>query len=440
MALRTVLGLWPLFFGLSLLGLAGGIQTTLIGFRAQIEGFADLQLGLLVSAYYGGFLIGSLVAPRFVETVGHIRTFAAVTALASMTILIHASIVEPWTWAAMRFLTGLAFSSIYVVAEGWLNRATESDTRGSVFSIYMSILLGGLCLGQFLLDLADPAEYPLFVMISILVSGAAIPILMKRLDTPEIDQSARVSLKHLWQRAKLGFVGLILIQSGTAILAGLTPVYLAKVGFDVGTVSLFMGSMMGGGMALQWPLGRLSDAIDRRWVLAGSSLIAVAAALGAMQLEPGPELYACAFLLGGCAFSQYSLIVALIHDHLKPEEIIPATGTIILLCGLVAIVAPLGVSLAWEFLSLQAFYPMVAFLLGVMGLLSVWRVLTVPALPPEYKTQSTIQSGVTPVGNVLQGDAKIDAALSDSDGAETPPAAGDLAEPDEDEAPKAPTD
>ena len=170
MSVRTVINLWPLFFGLSLIGLAVGVQGTLLGVRAELEGFSDALIAVVMSAYFAGFLAGSLLAPKLILQVGHIRTFGAVTALASVTILIHASFVEPWTWATMRLLTGFAFSCIYVVAESWLNQAASNDTRGQLLSIYMVILLAGTFAGQFMLNLADPTGFALFILISVMVS------------------------------------------------------------------------------------------------------------------------------------------------------------------------------------------------------------------------------------------------------------------------------
>ena len=159
MPTRTLISLWPLFFGLALVGLAIGVQGSLLGFRAELEGFRDASIGFLMSAYYIGFLAGAVLAPKLIISVGHIRTFGAVSALASITILVHASFVEPMTWASMRFLTGFAFSSIFVVCESWLNQASSNDTRGQILSVYMVIQLAGTTGGQFMLNLADPAGF-----------------------------------------------------------------------------------------------------------------------------------------------------------------------------------------------------------------------------------------------------------------------------------------
>ncbi len=404
---RTVVRLWPLFFGLSLIGLAVGVQGSLLGFRAELEGFSDGLIGLVMSAYFAGFLAGSMLAPKLIVRVGHIRTFGAVTALASVTILIQASFVEPWTWAGMRLLTGFAFSSIYVVAESWLNQAATNKNRGQLLSIYMVILLAGTSAGQFMLNLADPAGFSLFILISVMVSFAAIPILMTVLPTPALEETVRVSVAHLWRRAPMGVMGIILVQWCTSVVFGMGAVYAAKMGMTVLEVSWFMGSIMAGGMVLQWPLGKLSDLIDRRWVMGVASVFAVIAALFAGgQREAGWQLYLYSFLFGGFCLSQYSLIVALIHDHLRPAEIVPASGTIVMLSGWVSISGPLMVAYGFGAFGLDSFFPMMAGVLLLMAIISIWRAIFVPALPPEYKTQSTLQVAATPVGSVLHPEEK----------------------------------
>jgi MFS family permease len=407
MPVRTVVRLWPLFLGLSLIGLAVGVQGSLLGVRAALEGFDDGLIGLVMSAYFAGFLLGSLLAPRLILKVGHIRAFGTVTALASVTILIHASFIEPWTWAAMRLLTGFAFSAIYVIAESWLNQAATNQNRGQLLSIYMVILLAGTCVGQFMLILADPAGFALFILISVMVSVAAIPILMSVLPTPELEETERVSIAHLWRRAPMGVIGIVLVQWSTSVVFGMGAVYGARLGLNVGEIALFMGSIMGGGMILQWPLGRISDLVDRRWVMGVASLCAVAAAVMASdELVAGNRLYLFAFLFGGFCLSQYSLVVALIQDHLRPAEIIPASGTIVLLSGLVSVCGPLMVALGMQVFGLDSFFLMLAVALFLMAVISIWRAMFVPALPPEYKTHSTIQVPAIAVGSVLHPEEK----------------------------------
>lgn len=408
MPVRTVIKIWPLFMGLSLIGLAVGVQGSLLGYRAELEGFPDQLIGLLMSCYFAGFLAGSLLAPGLIQRVGHIRIFAALSAVASVTILIHALYVDPWSWAVMRLLTGFAFSCIYVVSESWLNQAASNETRGQILAIYMTIMLMGICAGQFMLNLADPAGFQLFILISVMVSVAAVPILLTALPTPPIEEQQRVTIAHLWRRAPMGVMGIILSQWCASVVFGMGAVYAAKMGMSVGEVAYFMGAIMGGGMILQWPLGKLSDMVDRRWVMGGASIVAaIAAIIASQEVSASIQLYALAFVFGGFSLSLYPLVVALTHDHLRPSEIVPASGTIILIGGLTSVTGPISVALWLQIFGLQSFFLSLAGGLLLMASISIWRVITIPALPPEYKTQSTLQTATNPVGTVLHAEEEV---------------------------------
>jgi MFS family permease len=405
MPVRTVIRIWPLFMGLSLIGLAVGVQGSLLGYRAELEGFPDNLIGLLMSCYFAGFLAGSLLAPGLIQRVGHIRIFAALSAVASVTILLHALYVDPWTWAFMRLLTGFAFSCIYVVSESWLNQASSNETRGQILAIYMTIMLMGVCIGQFMLNLADPAGFQLFILISVMVSVAAVPILLTTLTTPPIEEHERVSIGHLWRRAPMGVIGIVLSQWCASVVFGMGAVYAAKLGMSVAEVAYFMGAIMGGGMILQWPLGRLSDAVDRRWVMGFCAAIAaVAAVFASAEVAASTRLYWLAFVCGGFTLSLYPLVVALTNDHLRPSEIVPASGTIILIGGLASITGPISVAYWHQAFGPQSFFLSLAGALVLMSAISIYRVLRIPALPAEYKTQSTLQAATNPVGTVLHAE------------------------------------
>ena len=405
MPVKMIISIWPLFAGLSLIGLAVGVQGSLLGMRAELEGFDDYLIGLLMSCYFAGFLAGSLLTPRMIQRVGHIRIFAALSAVASVTILIHAIYVEPWAWALMRLFTGFAFSTIYVVSESWLNQSSNNANRGQILSIYTTILLAGICAGQFMLNLANPMDFTLFILISVMVSIAAVPILLSVIITPAIEETERVSIRHLWYRTPMGVTGIILSQWVSSILFGMGAVYATKLGFSVYQVANFMGAMMAGGMILQWPLGKLSDMIDRRWVMSVACLFAVFfALLISRESEASIRLYLLIFMFGGCSLSLYSIVVALTNDHLRPSEIVPASGTIVLISGLTSITGPITAVFWLQIFGLQSFFVLLASCLLLLAGISLWRLLTIEALPSEYKGQVILQAATAPVGTILHAE------------------------------------
>jgi MFS family permease len=248
----------------------------------------------------------------------------------------------------------------------------------------------------------------LFILISVMVSVAAVPILLSIVQTPPIEETERVTMSHLWYRTRVGVIAIIMSQWVSSILFSMGAVYATKLGFSVYQVANFMGAMMAGGMILQWPLGKLSDSIDRRWVIGFSSLAAVIlAVIISFMNDASTWLYFLVFLFGGCSLSLYSIVVAFTNDHLRPAEIIPASGTIILISGLTSITGPITAVFWLQIFGLKSFFILIAVSLMGMGVMSIWRVLTIPALPAEYKGQSTLQAAAAPVGIILHAEEEL---------------------------------
>ena len=203
----------------------------------------------------------------------------------------------------------------------------------------------------------------------------------------------------------MGVIGIILSQWMASVVFGMGAVYATKMGMSVSEVAFFMGSMMAGGMILQWPLGKLSDHMDRRWVLGGASIVALIAALAASgETVASDKLYILAFVFGGFCLSLYSIVAALPNDPPRPSEIVPASGTIVLIAGLTSITGPITAVFWLQIFGIQSFFLLLAACLLLLAGISIWRVLTIEALPSEYKVEITLQAAPAPVGTVLHAE------------------------------------
>ena len=187
---KVVIGAWALLLGMGIMMLGNGLQGTLLGIRAVTEGFGTTITGLVMSSYYVGFLAGSTLVPKIVKNVGHVRVFSALSALASASVLVHLAFVDPLTWSAMRFLTGFCYAGLYVVAESWINDRATNETRGQLLSVYTLVLFSGLALGQLLLNVANPDGQFLFLLTSVLISLAMVPIALTAGSAPGDDPEA----------------------------------------------------------------------------------------------------------------------------------------------------------------------------------------------------------------------------------------------------------
>ena len=389
-----IVRIWPLFFGLALVGLTVGAQGSLLGLRATLEGFSTLTTGLVMSGYFGGFVFGSLFTPRLIAGVGHVRTFGALAALASVAVLVHALVVEPRTWFAMRLLSGFAVSGIYVVTESWLNHATDDRRRGRILSAYMLTIFLGLGLGQFLLNLAPPESFMLYTLLSVLISVAAVPILLTAVPMPPFTSPERAGVRGLFRWAPMGGVVIVLANLFLSVFLGMGAVYASSMELPVDQVALFMAAGIGGGALLQWPLGRLSDHFDRRLVIALSGLAACIAATTA-ALAPWGGLWPLLLLTGlvcGFSFPLYALTTAMVNDMLSTERAVAVASTLILVGGAGATAGPFLASAVMARFGAAGFFWTLATLGALVALLAGFRYLTSPYLTIDEQTAFAIRA------------------------------------------------
>ena len=366
---------WALFLGIAILMLAHGLQGTLLGLRANIEGFPDVATGVVMSGYYVGLLVGSLRVPILVNRVGHVRVFAALLSLGSTAILFQAIFVEPVAWFLMRLLTGYCFAGAFIVAESWLNGSASNESRGTVLSLYMVVQLGAMAGGQFLLNLADPRSFDLFILVSVLISVAAVPMLLTAVAAPTVTSGRAISLRTLYRLSPLGVVGLVGTGVGTGGLFSLAPVYANQEGLSVAAISTFMAAMTLGGVAFQLPVGRLSDRLDRRWVIAAVTILTGLALLPPALLPQLPTtwLYPGFFLVGGLSLPVYALCVAHTNDFLNSEQMVGASSALILAFGIGAAAGPTLTALAMQGLGPSGFPLFLAVVHLVLGLFAFYR-------------------------------------------------------------------
>ena len=353
---------WTLLLGMALLMLGAGLQGTLIGLRASMEGFSTFLAGVVLAAYYFGYLGGSVLAPRLVSTVGHIRVFSALTALASVLILLQGVFVSPLPWTLLRVASGFCFAGIYVVAESWLNDRVSNEFRGLLLSLYMLICYAGLGLGQLLLNVADPRGTLLFILVSVLISVAMVPMALTATSAPEFSVPVRVRLGDLFRRSPLGVAGVAMSGALSGCLFTLGAVYGGRQGFSTLEVSLFMAAAILAACVTQLPVGRLSDRMDRRRVIVMACLLAAAAGAAAWwlaDLSRGAVLGAVA-VYGGMSLTLYSLSLAHVNDQIPASEMVGASSTLILLNGGGAFVGPLVVAALMDWLGNDAFLPVLA--------------------------------------------------------------------------------
>lgn len=386
--LDLVRGVWTLFFALALIMVGNGLQGSLLGVRAMVEGFSTAQTGLVMSAYYGGFLIASVIMPRLIADVGHIRVFAAFASIASTSVLVHALYPTPLVWLFMRFLTGFALAGLYVVSESWLNSAASNRNRGRLLSVYMATTYACLAAGQYLLAFTDPASFAPFIAVSILVSLALVPISLTRSAAPQIATHEWVSLRELAAISPLGFAACLLVGVSQGALLGMGAVYGKMAGLDTGEIAVLMSLPYLLVVLVLFPLGMISDRFDRRAVLVGLNalvgLCAVAAALvGAADLW---RLVALFTVYGGLSATVYSVAVAHANDSLAQEKMLAASAQLVFVFGIGSVAGPLAAGWAMGTFGPAAFFVLGAGVHLLVAAFALHRMRVRPPVPPEERT------------------------------------------------------
>lgn len=373
----TAIRLWALFLGLALLMAGNGLQGSLIGIVAEDSGFSSAVTGFVMAAYFLGFVVGSSTAQRFIGIVGHVRTFAALASLSSISILIHGLLVEPLAWGLMRFITGLSFAGLYVVVESWLNRESGNESRGTILAIYMIVVHAGLAAGQALLNTAPSSGLVLYVLTSIVLSAALIPILLSSAPQPLVETAAeRLTLHRLLQISPLGTVGCFAAGIANGIVLGMAAVYARRLGMDTVTVSAFMASVTMGGAAFQWPIGRLSDLVDRRIIIAAVGVLMAGSASLLQYASHSPALLiGTGALVGGLALTLYPLSLAYANDWLTAEQTVSGSGALVMVYGAGAVLGPLGTGALMGFMGPQGLTIYLGLLGTIFALFTLLRII-----------------------------------------------------------------
>jgi len=322
---------WALFLGMILLMVANGLLVTLLTIRGAGLGFSELTISIMQAAYPAGALLGTAVAPRMVEKVGHIRAFSALASLVSIAAILHLLTSDPYSWSAMRFLAGFCYPGLYVITEGWLQAKAENHNRAQILSIYFMIWMAGPAIGTALVALPDPSGNLLFGVVSILISLSIVPLLLSGNKAPDYEVPDRMSVKKLYRVSPMAVVGNLVSAIAVAAWFIALPLYALSLGLSGAQASGVLVVAMIVGALVQYPVGWISDHTDRRLVLLGLGLAGTGACIW-MLLDPSHRSLVLGFgLLAGASLPMYAVCTAHANDQLKSSQIVPASGTMLFL-------------------------------------------------------------------------------------------------------------
>jgi len=365
---------WALFFGMFLLMIGNGLQGTLLGLRGEIEGFSTFEISLVMSAYFLGFLGGSRYTPVLIARVGHVRVFAALGSLISAVLILYPTLAEPWAWIIGRTVIGFCFCGVYIAAESWLNDASDNEHRGQALSVYMIVQMAGIVAAQFIVTTASVEGYILFIVSSVLVSLAFAPILLSAGRSPDFSTAKPMKVKDLVSASPLACTGMFLMGGVFAAQFGMSAVYGQRVGLTVGQISIFVSSIYVSALVLQYPIGWLSDRMDRRNLIITVSLVGGASTL--IAYVTGGTFWAILVsgaIMGGTSNPLYALLIAYANDYLEREDMAAASGGLLFVNGLGAVSGPLILGWMMDTIGPGGYWIYLLVVMSGIGVYAIYR-------------------------------------------------------------------
>lgn len=391
-----------LLIAIALLVTGHGLQSTLIPLAGSQAGFSDLEIGLVSSSYFIGLVFGCLGAPYVIMRAGHIRAFAALVSLMSAAAILHPIMVEPLAWSAIRVISGFCLAGFYMIVESWLNEQASNENRGTIMSIYIVLVYAAMTAGQLSLTVMDIATFIPFAIASVAVSLAVIPVSLTTANQPAPITVVRFRPVKLYRTSPTALVAVLMIGITQGALWMLTPLYAVQIGLTTSQAAYFAAAFVGAGALSQWPIGRLSDRLDRRFVLLGLAVSAVLVSIVFMTVPIDGFAMAIALVLLAGIATQPAYAIAASHafDHADRSDYVETSSGMNLAFGIGSSFGPLTAAYLMQSVGSWGLFLQVAVIQALMGFYILSRLFQRAAPSTEEKTDFDYAASAQ-VGTVL---------------------------------------
>ena len=392
---RNLLSVFALLLGTAFLLAGNGLHGLLLPMRGSLEGFSSTSLGLLGTAWATGFVLGCLFSQRIVRRIGHVRAFSAFSAMIAIIALMTGLMIDPWSWIVLRVITGFALAGAFMIIESWLNERATNETRGMIFSLYMTITYAAIVAGQMSISLGDVGTQTFFIICGILYCFALLPTALSTATSPAPLKEVRLDLRIIYRNSPVSFVAIILVGIANGAFGTLAPVFGGQSGLSEVTIATMMSVTIFSGALMQVPAGRMSDRTDRRYVLAALSAIAALSGAIIAFWQPGEIglLFGLVALYGGMAYTLYSIVVAHANDFAESDQFVQISSGLLLLYGIGTIIGPTIGGFVMELSGPHALFAVTALAHGGVAVHALIRSRMRPPVPAEEKdTFSAIPS------------------------------------------------
>ncbi|WP_099865092.1 MFS transporter [Pararhizobium haloflavum] len=409
----NILPIASLLFSAFLMLMAGGLSGYLLPLRAVAEGWSTLTISMMATGYAVAFTAGCLLTPRLVLRVGHVRVFSVLATLMSISLLLHALVIHPVAWIAFRAVAGFSIAGGYMVIESWLNERVTNETRGGVFSVYMTISMLGLMIGQFTVPLGDMMTASLFIVSAIVYSFAVIPTGLSSAQSPQPLSQVKLDIRKLFRNSPASVVGAILAGAIASSWSNLGPVYSQQNGLTTTEGAAMLAAAMIGGAVFQIPLGRASDRMDRRYVMIFAGLVGLTLSLAAALLGADNRLvfFTAMFLLGSVLFPIYSLNVAHANDHADPDAFVEVSSGLLIIYGFGTMAGPIVTGGVMDLIGPSALFMTIAGAFALYALYAFYRTTRRPMPSADDRSDfRAIPFGTGETPQTYELDPRVDMA------------------------------
>ena len=360
-----------------------GLFQTVFPLRADAEGFSVVLIGTLGTAYFAGFAIGCFWCPRIIRSSGHIQAFAGVAAITTALSLAFPILPDPYVWAILRFLHGIAFAALFVVIESWLNDRSDNDNRGRVLSAYIIVSNVLTIAGQLMINLYAVEDDRPFILVAMLICLAIVPLTLVRVATPTPITTAKIDIRSLYHLSPVGLIGCFLVGAAEGAFWSLGPVFAQQRDFDVSDVAFLMAAFVLGGTLSQWPLGWLSDRVDRRYIIAAIAFggVGTGIVIGYIDLAEDWAIFAIAVAHGALMVPLYAMCLSHANDYAPNSKMVEVSSGLLLAYSTGAALGPLAASL---FMGPERSGGLFAFIALVLLVLAVFTSIRIAKRNRDY--------------------------------------------------------
>lgn len=404
-----------------------GLMGILLPVRGSIEGWSSYQIGAFGTSYAIAFTLGCFVMPLIVRRAGHVRSFSSLAALLAISILLCAIVINPIAWIFFRAIAGFALAGTYMVVESWLNERVTNESRGTIFSVYMIVTMAAMMGGQYVMPLSRPELAIPFMLCAILFAMAVIPTALSQAPSPKPLTAGKIDLPLIFRNSPVAFIGVMLAGVLSGAWNNMAPVFGQKAGLSTTEIATLVVAAMAGGIVFQVPLGRISDRVDRRYVMSAAGLIGVAGATGGVYLADAGAiaLFVVAFVLGGIIYPTYSLAVAHANDYAADEDFVKISSGLLILYGVGTMIGPLYAAYLMETFGPGGIFQSIGTAAALYAAYAFYRTYRRVALPaedrPDFQTTPLARTQ-TPTSFALDPRADVTPGADEAETSEPVPA------------------